>query len=247
MNVADSQFGEASSFSPEYIATLLQIKDAHHESAQPDISEESPRNPADDQSRGTFSFSPEDIASLLEIKEAHRESAQPNFYEESPRSLAELTSALYLSQERPGMLAKVPSHKLLVADDRNGVLAGTIEPDSNVEQFLYVNEKKCVGCTWCAHVAKSTFVMEENEIDIVGRVYQQHGDPTDVIDEAVACCPTQCIHHVSFNELKARERHGGDLEDIEDLGGHAEHMAGASKNIFSLSLVSEQASVDVNP
>ena len=39
------------------------------------------------------------------------------------------------------------------------------------------------------------------------RAFQQCGDDADTIDEAIDCCPVDCIHAVSFNELRILEQH----------------------------------------
>ena len=114
------------------------------------------------------------------------------------------SSSLYLQETRERMVGAVPSHVLLEADNTNELLPRSLQRDANALQFVYVDEPRCIGCRNCAEVARSTFRMEENFG--AARVFQQCGDDADVIEEAVLCCPVDCIHEVSFNELRILEK-----------------------------------------
>merc|ERR1719174_1734987 len=70
-------------------------------------------------------------------------------------------------------------------------------------KFHYVDEQQCIGCTWCADVARNTFFMESERGR--GRVFRQHGDSVDVIQEAIACCPVNAIHGLSWEQLVSSE------------------------------------------
>ena len=52
---------------------------------------------------------------------------------------------------------------------------------------MYVDEHACIGCTHCAGAAPSTFFMEEGHGR--ARVYQQQGDASGVIQDAIEMCP----------------------------------------------------------
>lgn len=67
------------------------------------------------------------------------------------------------------------------------------------ERFVYVDEHSCIGCTNCACIAKSTFMMEEEHGR--ARVFLQNGDAAEIIEEAIDTCPVDCIHYVPWEEL----------------------------------------------
>ena len=115
------------------------------------------------------------------------------------------SSSLYLQETREKMVGSVPSHVLLEADRDNDLLPSGLQRDANALQFVFVNEPRCIGCRACAEVARSTFRMEDGFG--AARVFQQCGDDSDVIEEATLCCPVDCIHEVSFNELRLLEGH----------------------------------------
>ena len=71
------------------------------------------------------------------------------------------------------------------------------------EGYSYVDEQACVGCYNCAVIAPATFFMEENYGS--ARVFHQHGDADETIEEAIDTCPVNCIHTVSFHELERLE------------------------------------------
>ena len=84
-----------------------------------------------------------------------------------------------------------------------------------LEKAVWVDESTCIGCRYCAHVATNTFVIEQ----YLGRsrVIRQDGDSKELIQEAIATCPVNCIHWVPFeqlNELRAQL----DALDLQDLG-----------------------------
>lgn len=89
----------------------------------------------------------------------------------------------------------------------------TVEFEDGVpvlEEFAYVNEVACIGCTYCATIARNTFYMEED----LGRarVFRQGADDKDVIDEAIDSCPVDCIYYLSFDELVANEIERKDIK-----------------------------------
>ena len=69
------------------------------------------------------------------------------------------------------------------------------------DKAVWVDESICIGCRYCAHVATNTFVIEQS----LGRsrAIRQDGDSTELIQEAIATCPVNCIHWVPFESLDA--------------------------------------------
>jgi ferredoxin len=71
------------------------------------------------------------------------------------------------------------------------------------QRGIYVDELTCIGCKFCAHVARNTFYIEpENGRS---RVIRQDGDLEDTVQEAIDTCPVNCIHWVDYTELKKLE------------------------------------------
>jgi len=111
----------------------------------------------------------------------------------------------YLEYERDALVGAVDSHELLKSDNDSGLLPTCLKRDANALQLAFVDETLCIGCRLCADVARSTFRMEDEYG--AARAYQQCGDDQDTIAEAINCCPVDCIHAVSFNELCILEQH----------------------------------------
>lgn len=86
------------------------------------------------------------------------------------------------------------SHKFVDLDDDGEPLQA---------RFVFVDEHTCVGCTFCAGIATNTFMMEEEYGR--ARVFNQAGDAEEVVMEAIATCPVDCIHYVSWEDLIAQE------------------------------------------
>jgi ferredoxin len=61
-------------------------------------------------------------------------------------------------------------------------------------ECVFVDEHTCIGCYNCAMIARNTFYMEDAHGR--ARAFQQKGDSDDVVDEAIAACPVDCIHRV---------------------------------------------------
>ena len=83
------------------------------------------------------------------------------------------------------------------------------------EKAVWVDESICIGCRYCAHVATNTFVIEPH----LGRsrAVRQDGDSVQLIQEAIATCPVNCIHWVPFEELEDLRAQLAAME-IQDLG-----------------------------
>ena len=77
---------------------------------------------------------------------------------------------------------------------RDPVLGGKLK-----ERAVWVDERKCIGCTYCSSVATNTFAMEPEQGR--ARAFRQDGDSDELIQEAIDTCPVDCIEWVSFEEL----------------------------------------------
>ena len=72
------------------------------------------------------------------------------------------------------------------------------------EKGVWVDESRCIGCRYCAHVATNTFIVDEDFGR--SRAVRQDGDSLDTIQEAIDTCPVDCIHWVNFEELDDLEK-----------------------------------------
>ena len=77
---------------------------------------------------------------------------------------------------------------------RDPVLGGKLR-----EKAVWVDERICIGCTYCSSVATNTFAMEPEQGR--ARAFRQDGDSEELIQEAIDTCPVDCIEWVSFEEL----------------------------------------------
>ena len=73
------------------------------------------------------------------------------------------------------------------------------------DKAVWVDQKSCIGCRYCANVATNTFVV----IQETGRcrAFRQDGDSEDRIQEAIDTCPTDCIHWLHFETLSSFSEH----------------------------------------
>jgi ferredoxin len=122
--------------------------------------------------------------------------------EEDAESNARLMAALGISEdaaidliyeEPDGVKEKskdIPSHQQLDLDESGQPLQ---------LRFAYVDEASCIGCTYCADVARNTFYM--NEQAGRARVYAQGQDSPEVLLEAMESCPVNCISFVDHEDL----------------------------------------------
>ncbi|AGY56323.1 ferredoxin [Gloeobacter kilaueensis] len=83
------------------------------------------------------------------------------------------------------------------------------------QKAVYVDEITCIGCGHCAYVARGTFYLESEYGR--SRVINQDGDDEDRIQEAIDCCPVDCIHWVGYTELPALEE-ARRFQQIPDIG-----------------------------
>ncbi|CAJ1946446.1 unnamed protein product [Cylindrotheca closterium] len=79
-------------------------------------------------------------------------------------------------------------------------------------EFVFIDEDSCIGCMQCANVAPASFMMLDTGR---ARTFNQRSSPE--VDQAVASCPVDCMHSVTFRELK-------EFEDVRDNGdGRTDH------------------------
>ncbi|MGK7894714.1 MAG: ferredoxin [Xenococcus sp. (in: cyanobacteria)] len=83
------------------------------------------------------------------------------------------------------------------------------------QKGAYVDETTCIGCKHCAHTATNTFYIEPDYGR--ARVFNQDGDPEDLIEEAMDTCPVNCIHWVDYTKLKKLEE-ARNYQVIRNLG-----------------------------
>ena len=88
------------------------------------------------------------------------------------------------------------------------------------QKGVYVDEITCIGCKHCAHVAHNTFYIEADHGR--SRVFQQDGDPEELIQEAIETCPVNCIHWVDYTKLKTLEEERK-YQVIPIAGGPIDH------------------------
>jgi ferredoxin len=73
-----------------------------------------------------------------------------------------------------------------------------LEAETGYAVLHYVDEPACIGCMNCTAVARSTFAMTDEGR---ARVFEQHGDADEVIEEAIDSCPVNCIYPASAEQL----------------------------------------------
>lgn len=100
---------------------------------------------------------------------------------------------------------KLNSSALLTHDEAHGFYPPLLDADRTRQQMAFVDELRCVGCTFCAAIARHSFVVHEEYG--TARVAQQGSDVVDAIEEAMESCPTDCIHWCTRDELEVLEEH----------------------------------------
>mgnify|MGYP005663607309 CR=1 FL=1 len=83
------------------------------------------------------------------------------------------------------------------------------------EKAVWVDESRCIGCRYCAHVATNTFIVDEDYGR--SRAIRQDGDNLDTLQEAIDTCPVDCIHWVKFEQLDQLEN-SLDRDMFQSLG-----------------------------
>ena len=89
------------------------------------------------------------------------------------------------------------SHELVETDDDG-------DPLTDRDRMIFVDEATCIGCTSCACIAPQTFQMEPEHGR--ARAVRQDGDLEEILEEAIATCPVDCIHWVPWDELVSLEK-----------------------------------------
>jgi ferredoxin len=127
--------------------------------------------------------------------------------------------------ERDALVGEIPSSELLTLDEQAGIWPMSLESDTSVAQMAYVDEAECIGCTYCASIARSTFHMQEDAGGVARAV--QQGECLDAIEEAQASCPVNCIHLVSRLELEEleEEREGGGCSRLDHFNDQVARTA----------------------
>ena len=95
----------------------------------------------------------------------------------------------------PNAAFKASNNQDFQLSGRDPVLGGKLR-----EKAVWVDERKCIGCTYCSSVATNTFAMEPEQGR--ARAFRQDGDSDELIQEAIDTCPVDCIEWVSFEDLK---------------------------------------------
>ena len=108
--------------------------------------------------------------------------------EDQPSDLAYETNAAF----------EASSNEDFELSGRDPVLGGKLK-----EKAVWVDERKCIGCTYCSSVATNTFAMEPEQGR--ARAFRQDGDSDELIQEAIDTCPVDCIDWVSFEDLSKLE------------------------------------------
>ena len=83
------------------------------------------------------------------------------------------------------------------------------------EKAVWVDENRCIGCRYCAHVASNTFIIDEEYGR--SRAIRQDGDNLETLQEAIDTCPVDCIHWVKFENLSDLEN-SLDRDMFQSLG-----------------------------
>ena len=88
--------------------------------------------------------------------------------------------------ERDGLLGTIDSSELLQRDEDAGLWPSQLSTDPDEPAMIFVDELSCIGCRYCATIARSTFSMCEGDSDFgTARVTQQGGDEDEVVEEAI--------------------------------------------------------------
>lgn len=86
---------------------------------------------------------------------------------------------------------------------------------------VFIDEESCIGCAQCALICPSSFLMLES-----GRARTFSQRLAQDVTSAISACPVDCMHKVSFDELKEFEvarDHGDGRSDHRHLGHRRGH------------------------
>jgi ferredoxin len=109
-----------------------------------------------------------------------------------------------------------------------------------------------IGCTNCAMIAQSTFLM--NSEHGRARVFQQWGDDDETIQIAIETCPVDCIHYIPYDELVSLEvdRRGQNINAKARLvsqgeyGNSLAHAVGGANRFTAPQIISGNMSTRCN-
>jgi len=67
-------------------------------------------------------------------------------------------------------------------------------------EFTFIDEESCIGCMQCANISPDSFMMLES-----GRARTFDQRKSSDVRQAVSSCPVNCMHPVTYRELKEYE------------------------------------------
>jgi ferredoxin len=151
-----------------------------------------------------------DVVPAPDVSDAAEELAQllNDEHQDKVAKIFERTQAGAYLEERNDLVGQIGSAELLRRDEQEGFWPPELPKDPEAKAMLWVDEYSCIGCRWCASVARSTFSIGEEYG--TASVVQQGGDLAEVVEEAIDVCPSDCIVFCTRNELEA-------LEEYRDL------------------------------
>tara|TARA_B110001452_G_scaffold227681_1_gene202705 strand:+ start:83 stop:1063 length:981 start_codon:yes stop_codon:yes gene_type:complete len=113
--------------------------------------------------------------------------------------------------EREELVGELSSSELLQRDEDEGFWPPDVPKERDAKAMLWVDQHSCIGCRWCAGVARSTFQMEDEYG--TAKVVQQGGDNEDTVQEAIDVCMADCIHYITRDELVELEEYRDKFQD----------------------------------
>lgn len=127
--------------------------------------------------------------------------------------------------EREELVGKISSSELLQRDEEEGYWPLDVSKERGAKAMLWVDQHTCIGCRWCACVARSTFQMEDEYGTAL--VVQQGGDNADTVKEAIDVCMADCIHYVTRDELETLEEYRDKYQsDLMSRSYHGSRLVG---------------------
>lgn len=132
-------------------------------------------------------FDPDVIANTLDVAIDDKLET----IDEVARGAQNYRESQYLDDDSNTDWTTVESHTTAEKDSETGKI---IE-----KNMVYVDEFSCIGCTNCASIAQSTFLMDEEHGR--ARAFKQGGDDDVTIQIAIDTCPVNCIHYIAYDEL----------------------------------------------
>lgn len=128
-------------------------------------------------------------------------------------------------EEREELVGEIGSAELLERDEAEGYWPPHLPEDPDAKVMLWVDQHSCVGCRWCAMVARSTFQIEEDYGTAL--VVQQGGDNADTVQEAIDVCMGDCIHYITRGDLEALEEYRDKYQaDLMARSYHGSRLVG---------------------